>query len=58
MSLDENSKLVSATIRKSPSAILNNAAINAAKASKYQTRIEDCKPVADSYRFLVEFQSQ
>jgi TonB family protein len=58
VSLDENSKLISATVSKSPSAILNQAAINAAKASTYKTRIEACKPVADSYRFLVEFQSQ
>jgi TonB family protein len=58
VSLDETSKLVSATVQKSPSALLNNAAVNAAKASKFQTRIVNCKPVADSYRFIVEFQSQ
>ena len=58
VALDENSKVLSATVSKSPSAILNSAAINAAKASTYKTRIENCKPVAESYRFLVDFQSQ
>ena len=58
VSLDENSKLVSATVQKSPSSLLNNAALQAAKSSTYQTRIANCKPVADSYRFIVEFQSQ
>jgi TonB family protein len=58
VSLDENSHLVSASIVKSPSALLNNAALAAARASRFQTRIANCKPVADSYNFIVDFQSQ
>jgi TonB family protein len=59
VSLDANSKLVGTpTIRKSPSAILNRAAIEAAKASKFQTEIKDCVAQAAQYVFVVEFQSQ
>ena len=58
VSLDANSKLVSAKVDRSPSAMLNNAALNAAKSSTYKTRVVNCQPVADSYRFIVEFTSQ
>ena len=56
--LDENSKLVSATVSKTPSAILNNAALSAARQSTFKTRVVNCKPIAESYRFIVEFSSQ
>jgi TonB family protein len=55
ISLDEQSRLVSASISRSPSALLNNAALQATIASKFQTRIVDCQPVADRYRFVVLF---
>jgi len=58
VSLDENSHLVSASVVKSPSALLNKAAIDAAKQSTFKTRIANCKPVADTYNFIVDFQSQ
>jgi TonB family protein len=56
--LDVNSKLINAKVIKTPSPILNNAAIAAAKQSTYQTEIVNCKPQASSYRFDVDFQSQ
>jgi TonB family protein len=58
LSLDENSKIVSATVVKTPSAILNNAALASARQSTFKTKVVNCKPVADSYRFIVEFAAQ
>jgi hypothetical protein len=59
VTLDESSKLVGTpTVQKSASALLNNAAIQAAAHSTYQTQIVNCKPVGATYRFIVEFQSQ
>ena len=58
VSLDENSKIVSTSIDKTPSAVLNNAALQATRASTFKTRVVNCQPVADSYRFIVEFTSQ
>ena len=58
VSLDENSKLVGEKVVKTPSSLLNNAALAAARDSTFKTRIVDCKPVADSYLFVVSFQSQ
>ncbi len=55
VSLDENSKIVSAFIAQSPSALLNNAALAAATHTVFRTRVENCKPVAGRYRFLVFF---
>jgi TonB family protein len=57
ISLDENSKIVSAVIARSPSALLNVAALEAAKNSVYRTRVVACHPVAEQYRFIVEFTS-
>ena len=57
--LDVNSKMVSApVIQKSPSIVLNKAAIEAARESKFQTEVKDCTPLASKYIFVVEFQSQ
>jgi outer membrane biosynthesis protein TonB len=58
VTLDENSKLVAEKVTKSPSSLLNAAALAAARQSTFKTRIVDCKPVADSYNFIVEFASQ
>jgi hypothetical protein len=38
--------------------LLNNAALASARQSTFATQIVDCKPVAASYIFIVEFQSQ
>jgi TonB family protein len=58
VTLDENSKLVDAKVVRTPSAILNNAALASARQSTFKTRIANCKPVADTYLFTVDFQSQ
>jgi len=58
VTLDAQSQLVSAAISQSPSALLDNAALAAARASTYQTEIVNCKPVGDSFRLLIEFQAQ
>jgi outer membrane biosynthesis protein TonB len=58
VTLDENSKVVSAKIGKTASPLLNNAALASAKGATYQTRIENCKPIADSYQFIVTFSQQ
>jgi TonB family protein len=58
ISLDENSHILSATVDSSPSKLLNAAALSAARQSTFQTEIRDCKPVAASYKFVVEFNSQ
>ena len=49
VALDEHSHLVSARIGKSPNAILNNAALAAARQSTYQTEIVNCKPQPAEY---------
>jgi TonB family protein len=58
VSLDANSKLVNATVQKSASGLLNNAALQAARASTFATEIVDCKPVAAQYLYVVEFNQQ
>jgi TonB family protein len=55
VSLDESSRVVSTRIRSSPSALLNAAALNAARSSVYQTAIRDCKPVPADYVLRVDF---
>lgn len=55
VALDDDSKVTSARVWDSPSAILNQAALAAAKASTYQTEVRDCKPVASTYLFTVTF---
>lgn len=58
ISLDEASHIVSATVRSSPSALLNEAALAAARGSTFRTEIRNCKPVAASYLFTVDFSAQ
>ena len=58
VTLDENSRLVDAKVSRSPSPLLNQAALQAARQSSFKTRVVACKPVADSYNFIVDFQSQ
>jgi len=55
ITLDENSKIVSAVIVKSPSSLLNNAALQAARESTFATAIRNCVPVGGSYNFVVFF---
>lgn len=59
ITLDANSKQTSPpTVRKSPSRILNAAAIDAARQSRFQTEIKGCTPIASQYLFIVEFTNQ
>jgi len=58
VSLDASSKVVGARIGKSPSGILNNAALQAARQSTFQTQVRDCKAIAADYIFTVDFSSQ
>jgi TonB family protein len=58
VTLDADSHLTNAAIARSPSPLLNNAALQAARQSSFKTRIVACKPVADTYNFIVDFQSQ
>lgn len=58
VSLDATSHVTSTKVQSSPSAILNNAALSAARQSTFQTQIVNCKPIAADYIFSVEFNSQ
>lgn len=58
VSLDEQSRVTAARIQSSPSAILNDAALAAARASVFRTQVRNCKPIAADFVFSVEFNSQ
>ena len=58
VSLSENDKVTSASVRSSPSALLNQAALSAARQSTFHTEIRDCKKIAADYIFVVTFSSQ
>jgi len=58
VSLDERSHIVGARIAKSPSTILNPAALRAVRDSTFRTEVRDCKPVVADYVFVIDFQSQ
>jgi protein TonB len=58
VSLDTTGHVTNARVQSSPSALLNNAALTAAKQSRFQPAIENCKPIAADYTFLVEFTSE
>jgi|GEM_PF-2521089 len=58
VSLNAQSEVVGTRIQTSPSAILNSAALSAARQSTFQTEIRDCKPIAADYIYSVDFTSQ
>ena len=58
VSLDTTGHVTAAKVLSTPSALLNNAALQAARNSKFQPAIQDCKAIAADYTFLVEFTSQ
>jgi uncharacterized protein len=58
VSLDPTSRVVGTRIMSSPSAILNQAALAAARASTFQTEIYECRPIAADYIYTVSFNSQ
>jgi outer membrane biosynthesis protein TonB len=58
VSLDALSRVVAARIQSSPSAVLNGAALAAARGSQYRTEVKNCEPVAADYIFSVDFTAQ
>jgi uncharacterized protein YggE len=55
VALDAGSHVVGARIATSTNALLDGAALDAARASVFQTEIRDCGPVASEYVFAVSF---
>lgn len=58
VSLDAQSRVVATRVQSSPSALLNAAALAAARGSVFRTEVRNCEPVAADYLFSVEFISQ
>jgi len=58
VSLDAHSRVVATRIQSSPSAVLNGAALAAARGSQFRTEVKNCEPVAADYIFSVDFTSQ
>lgn len=58
VSLDEKGQVVDAVIQWSPSPILNEAALAAARKSTFRPEIKNGKPIATKYIFSVDFTSQ
>lgn len=56
--LSEKSQILNVSIYRTANALLNKAAMDAAKQSKFQTEIQNCSPIASSYRYIVEFQAE
>ena len=55
VSLDTDGHVVGTRIQSSPSAILNAAAMSAARQSTFQAQIRDCQPIAADYLLSVDF---
>ncbi|HYW53750.1 MAG TPA: energy transducer TonB [Dongiaceae bacterium] len=58
VSLDAQSRIAGTRIQTSPSAVLNAAALAAARGSQFRTEVRNCEPVAADYIFSVDFTSQ
>ena len=58
VSIDANDHVVGTRIKSSAYALLNLAALNSARQSRYHTARHDCKPVPSEYEFTVDFSSQ
>jgi len=58
VSLDAQSRIVATRVQNSPSALLDAAALAAARGSVFRTEVRNCEPVAADYLFSVEFTSQ
>lgn len=58
VSLNADSQVTATRIQTSPSAVLNQAALAAARKTTFQTEIRDCRPLAADYIFSVDFQPQ
>jgi len=53
--LDALGHVTGTSVIKTPSSILNSAAITAARQTTYAPQISDCKPVPGQYKFVVDF---
>jgi len=58
VSLDAQSRVIATRIQSSSSAVLNAAALDAARGSHFKTEIRNCDPIAADYIFSVDFTSQ
>jgi len=58
VSLDANSHVTEVRIRSSPSVVLNQAALSAARRSTYQTEVYRCMPVASQLLVVESFRPQ
>jgi TonB family protein len=55
VSLDAEGHVTAAAIEQSPSVVLNAGSLVAARLSRYQPALHDCKPVPSEYTFTVEY---
>lgn len=55
VSLDADSRIVGARILRTPAGVLNQSAIEAARASSFQTAIVNCRPIASDVIYSVDF---
>ncbi len=53
--LNADSKITTVSIHKSSDPALNAPALMAARASTFKTQVVNCRPVAASYLYIVEF---
>ena len=58
VSLDAQSRIVATRIGSSPSAVLNAAALAAARGSQFKTEVKNCVPRGADYTFSVEFTAE
>jgi TonB family protein len=58
VSLDATGSVTAARVQSSPSGILNEAALAAARASSFRPEIRDCRPVAGDYTYTVDVESR
>jgi outer membrane biosynthesis protein TonB len=58
VSLDAQSRVVATRVQSSPSALLNQPALAAARGSQFRTEVKNCEPIAADYLFSVEFTAQ
>ncbi|HWT07313.1 MAG TPA: energy transducer TonB, partial [Xanthomonadales bacterium] len=58
VSLDAQSRIVGTRIQNSPSAVLNQAALAAARGSQFRTEVKNCEPISADYIFSVDFTVQ
>lgn len=56
--LDDRSLPVWTEIMSSPSPLLNDVSVRAVRASKFQTTLRDCRPVASFYVFSIDYMTR